>query len=68
LVYINGLVEGDISVFQLCLGPQAVIKGNILCRELEMVNGAQLSGMLNISPQAEIPTEMTNDLVFEEPI
>lgn len=68
LVYINGVVEGDISVYRLSLGPQAVVKGNILCQQIEMINGAQINGKLNISPQTEIPSEEDSELVPDDSI
>lgn len=56
-VYINGKVEGDITVERLALGPAAVVTGNISCRSIEMTGKAQILGQLNVSPNLILPND-----------
>jgi cytoskeletal protein CcmA (bactofilin family) len=69
LVYINGNVEGDISVYRLSLGPSAIVFGNVTCQQIEMSSSAKFTGQLNVSPTIVIPgdsEEESKDLISEQ--
>lgn len=70
LVYVNGTVDGDICVYRLSLGPNAVIRGNITCQQIEMSGTAKIQGNLNISPTVQIRNdydeESTKELIHDQ--
>lgn len=55
LAYVDGKVEGDISVNALELGPHANVCGNILCKRIVIAGHAKFSGELNVTPSNIIP-------------
>lgn len=69
-MYINGTVDGDICVYKLSLGPNAVIRGNITCQQIEMSSSAKINGNLNISPSLQINNdfdeEISKDLIPDQ--
>lgn len=65
LVYINGKVQGDITVHKLSLGPKAEVTGNITCQQIEMSSQAKVNGNLKISPSTEIPDEDNLEVMKE---
>lgn len=55
LAYIDGKVEGNISVHALELGPHANVCGNILCKRIVIAGHSNFTGELNVSPSNIIP-------------
>lgn len=54
LVYVDGSLQGEICVNNLFLGPNAVVKGNIKCRQLSVSATASISGKMSVSPSLDI--------------
>lgn len=55
MAYIDGKVEGNVSVNHLELGPNAFIYGNIFCKKLHMSGTSKLIGDMNVNPTNDIP-------------
>lgn len=54
MVYVDGKVTGTICVSRCFLGPHAVVRGDIQCRQLSVSATASIIGRLNVSPSLDV--------------
>jgi cytoskeletal protein CcmA (bactofilin family) len=56
-VYIDGKVHGNVRVARLFLGPHAIVRGDIYCKQMSVAATASIIGQLHVSPKVNITNE-----------